>query len=89
MMEMSPELTASVLENALKHSKFNIPLRNAIENAVHHLNSNEHIHWTPVKALGGPGYPYNDLECSGCGYRVKMIPKGWVYCPHCGKPIEI
>lgn len=34
MMEMSPELTASVLENCLKHGKFNIPLRNAIENAV-------------------------------------------------------
>jgi len=34
MMEMTPELTASVLENCLKHGKFNIPLRNAIENAV-------------------------------------------------------
>lgn len=37
MMEMTQELTASVLENALKHGKFNVPLRNAIENAVVHL----------------------------------------------------
>ena len=49
----------------------------------------DYIHWKPVKALGGRGYPYNDLECSGCGYRTKMIPEGWLYCPHCGKPVEI
>ena len=43
------------------------------------------MHWKPVKALGGDNYPYNDLECSNCGYRVKMVPKEWAYCPHCGK----
>ena len=43
------------------------------------------MRWKPVKALGGSNYPYNDLECNNCGYRVKMVPKEWVYCPHCGK----
>jgi hypothetical protein len=36
-MEMDARLTADVLENLLKHSKFNIVIRNAIENAVRHL----------------------------------------------------
>ena len=34
MMEMSAEATVAVLENLLKHGKYNIVTRNAMENAV-------------------------------------------------------
>ena len=34
MMEMSAEATIAVMENLLKYSKYNIPTRNAMENAV-------------------------------------------------------
>ena len=61
--------------------------KDAIE-LIEEKRNPEHVHWKAVKAVGGYGYPYNDLECSGCGYRTKMIPAGWYYCPHCGKPTE-
>ena len=34
MMEMTAEVTASVLDNLLKHGSFNVVTRNAVENAV-------------------------------------------------------
>ena len=34
MMEMSRECTILVMENLLKYGKYNIPTRNAMENAV-------------------------------------------------------
>lgn len=41
MMEMSAECTIKVLENLLKYSKYNIPTRNAMENAVRLLKEME------------------------------------------------
>lgn len=43
MMEMSAELTAEVLENILRHGKFNIPTRNAMENAVRILRETPEV----------------------------------------------
>lgn len=44
-MEMNAELTANVLENLLKHGRYNIPTRNAMENAVRLLKQR----WIDVK----------------------------------------
>ena len=41
MMEMSAEATIAVMENLLKYSKYNIPTRNAMENAVRLLKEME------------------------------------------------
>ena len=77
MMEMSPELTASVLENALKHGKFNIPLRNAIENAI--------VKLTPVEAeMEGGG----SLWAKVCGECHTILRSGWKFCPECGRPVK-
>lgn len=46
-MEMNAKLTADVMENILKHGKFNIPTRNAMENAVRLLK--EQPEWIPCK----------------------------------------
>ena len=46
MMEMSAELTAAVLENILRHGKFNIPTKNAMENAVRILRGKA---WTMIE----------------------------------------
>lgn len=74
MMEMSPELTAQVLENALKHGKFNVPLRNAIENAIDHL--------TPVPAeIEGGGNSWHKV----CGKCHGYLMAHWKFCPECGK----
>ena len=43
MMEMSAELTAAVLENILRHGKFNIPTKNAMENAVRILKETPEV----------------------------------------------
>ena len=43
MMEMTAEVTASVLDNLLKHGKFNVVTRNAIENAVRLLKDQPEI----------------------------------------------
>lgn len=43
MMEMSAELTAAVLENILRHGKFNIPTKNAMENAVRILKDTPEV----------------------------------------------
>ena len=43
MMEMSAEATVAVMENILKHSKLNIPTRNAMENAVRLLKDQPEI----------------------------------------------
>ena len=45
-MEMNAELTANVLENLLKHGRYNIPTRNAMENAARLLKTR---HWISVK----------------------------------------
>ena len=41
MMEMSAEATIAVMENLLKYGKYNIPTRNAMENAVRLLKEME------------------------------------------------
>lgn len=47
MMKMTAKLTADVMENLLKHGKFNIPTRNAMENAVRLLRNQPE--WIPCK----------------------------------------
>lgn len=77
MMEMNHELTASVLANALKHGKFNIPLRNAIENAVRLL--------TPVpRELEGGGNMWFPV----CGECHLILQSSWKFCPECGRPVR-
>ena len=75
-MEMSREMTAQVLENILKHGRFNIPTRNAIENAVRHLTP------LPPDMEGGGSmwYPV-------CGECHTYIEASWKYCPYCGQGI--
>ena len=70
MMEMNAETTALVLENLLKHGRFNIPTRNAMENAVRLLKQ----------------YPVTCVECEkNCSDRCLMYwndintPDDW-YC---------
>jgi hypothetical protein len=76
MMAMTQELTAAVLENALKHGKFNIPLRNAIENAI--------VHLTPVPyEMEGGGNIWFDV----CGECHVYISSDWKFCPWCGRGI--
>ena len=41
MMEMSAEATIAVMENLLKYGKYNIPTRNAMENAVRLLKDQQ------------------------------------------------
>ena len=43
MMEMSAEATIAVMENLLKYGKYNIPTRNAMENAVRLLKDQPEI----------------------------------------------
>lgn len=77
MMEMTQELTASVLSNALKHGKFNIPLTNAIENAIAYL--------TPVPAeMEGGGHTWFEV----CGECHTTLNSWWKVCPECGRPVE-
>ena len=77
MMEMSQELTASVLQNALKHGKFNIPLRNAIENAVVHLTP------VPVEMEGG-----GSIWFEVCGECNASLNSWWKFCPECGRGVK-
>ena len=76
-MEMTRELTASVLENALKHGKFNIPLRNAIENAVVHLKP------VPFELEGG-GKTWFET----CGVCHSTLQSWWKFCPECGRGVK-
>ena len=77
MMEMTQELTASVLENALKHGKFNVPLKNAIENAIVHLK--------PVKSdMEGGGLFWFEV----CGECHLILQSEWKFCPECGRGIK-
>ena len=76
-MEMSQELTADVLANALKHGKFNIPLRNAIENAVVHLKPVE-------REMEGGGNHWFEV----CGECHTSLQSWWKFCPECGKGIK-
>ena len=78
MMEMSAEATIAVMENLLKYSKYNIPTRNAMENAVRLLKENERIH---VKPTGS----FSIKDCSNCGH---LIAEGMSYCPVCGGIID-
>lgn len=77
MMEMSHELTASVLENAMKHGKFNIPLRNAIENAVRLLK--------PVSSEIERSGSYLAETCGECGTSLLSY---WKFCPECGRGVK-
>lgn len=77
MMEMSQELTASVLENALKHGKFNLPLRNAIENAVVHLKP------VPYEMEGG-----GNMYFAVCGKCHLILQSSWKFCPECGRGVK-
>lgn len=77
MMEMSQKLTAEVLENALKHGKFNIPLRNAIENAIVHLKP------VPVEIEGG-GHTWFEV----CGECHGSLQSWWKFCPECGRGVK-
>ena len=77
MMEMPPELTASVLENALKHGKFNVPLRNAIENAVRLLKP------VPIEFEGGGQFWF--MVCGECHL---IVQSSWNFCPECGRGIK-
>ena len=78
MMEMSAELTAAVLENILRHGKFNIPTRNAMENAVRIMKETPEVvrciecqYWQDYNG----GYP-ND----GCKWRDDETPEPDDYC---------
>ena len=42
-MDMDRDLTVSVMENLLKHGKYNVPTRNAMENAVRLLKDQPEI----------------------------------------------
>lgn len=42
-MDMNRDLTVSVMENLLKHGKYNVPTRNAMENAVRLLRDQPEV----------------------------------------------
>lgn len=79
-MEMSAEVTISVLENLIKHGRHNIPTKNAMENAVR-LLKDKNGKWVSISEYGyGKGE-----QCSKCGYiHFGSVPCGWNFCPDCG-----
>ena len=76
MMEMSAEATWKVMENLLKHGKYNIVTRNAMENAVRLLKDRE-----PVK----PQYKDAGIFCGGCDSYVRTCD---LFCASCGRKID-
>lgn len=89
MMEMNAEATWKVMENLLKHGKYNIVTRNAMENAVRLLKQES------VK----PQYNArkNWYECGSCTYamtsgihcRGEIVPAYKVnFCANCGKAAD-
>lgn len=98
MMEMSAELTAAVLENILRHGKFNIPTRNAMENAVRILREDACLlkeqdtktgKWIEQEDYNLDTY----YDCSVCGESWSTVEgtpweNGMNYCPHCGARME-
>lgn len=87
MMEMNAEATWKVMENLLKHSKYNIVTRNAMENAVRLLKEQE-AKWVEDKQ----GEICRLIKCSNCGLTFIVgnnIPYDeWIedknYCRRCG-----
>ena len=77
MMEMTQELTASVLENALNHGKFNVQLRNALENAVDYLKPVE------IDMEGGGAFWF-----AVCGECHLILQREWKFCPACGRGVK-
>ena len=87
MMEMNAEATWKVMENLLKHGKYNIVTRNAMENAVRLLKEQE-AKWVEDKQ----GEICRLIKCSNCGLTFIVgnnIPYDeWIedknYCRRCG-----
>lgn len=74
---MNHELTASVLANLLKHGKFNLPTRNAMENAVRLL--------TPVEPEAYSTNMGVFYTCGECGGQITSYDK---FCSECGRPVK-
>lgn len=75
-MELTPEATAKILDNALKHGKFNVQLTNAVENAVRLL--------TPVPAEMEGGGQFWFKVCGECHGQLRQYDK---FCPECGRGV--
>lgn len=78
MMEMSAELTAAVLENILRHGKFNIPTKNAMENAVRILKETpEVVRCEDCKYSRKTVIPYLQNEEKWCNRLEINRPFDW------------
>lgn len=79
MMEMDAECTVSVMENLLAHGKFNIPTRNAMENAVRLLRGTE-----AEAEFEGDGKSTWWFVCGECHTALDTKDR---FCRECGRKI--